>query len=136
MFVTQRLLFALGCYLRVVKYWTIKLGNNNFKAGILDTPLSRAIGYQHCKDPGAGYDCLLFLFDTESNRTFHMNGVDFDILLFGFDSNGEEIYRTTMEANSNKTYLTPPCKFVVELPKEKCGKFLPEDCSASLKVTS
>lgn len=93
-----------------------KIGNLLLKLQILSMPEEWAQGYQHQSAPN-GKEGLLFVFDDFTPRSFHMRNVNFDLMLLGFDENGKMVCKFPMKANAEIFYKTPPCKFIVEIPR-------------------
>jgi len=110
-----------------------RIGDAPIKMRVLSTDAERACGYQFEKDipkPGEG---LLFLFDEESSRHFHMNNVMFDLDLLGFDKNGHLVCFIPMKSGTQTLYKTPPVKYVVETSRGWLNGLKPERCALRVK---
>lgn len=97
--------------------WKAYIGEMPIKLRVLTTPLEHSIGFQYqdtVPTPGEG---LLFLFQSEKSRNFHMKNVNFDLDLLGFDCAGKLICKIPMRSNAKVSYSTPKCKFIIEVPK-------------------
>lgn len=94
------------------------IGDLPIKLRALSTPQEWAQGYQFHLIPPVPGEGLLFIFNEEAPRTFHMKNVDFDLDLLAFDSSGKLLSKIPMKGNAEISYKTPACKFIVEAP---CG---------------
>jgi len=98
-------------------YWNILIAGKPVHVRVLRTEEERSTGYQHCEQAPAIGEGLLFLFQDERQRAFHMRNVPFDLDLIGFTKDGELACILPMKSSSPKVYSTPPCKFIVEVQK-------------------
>lgn len=97
--------------------WPAKIGNKTINLSPLVTSAGRSKGYQYAEECPCGDQGLLFVFEDEQPRNFHMRNVNFDLDLLGFNSDGRLVFVLPMLANSGLKYETLPCKYAVEVPK-------------------
>jgi uncharacterized membrane protein (UPF0127 family) len=93
-----------------------KIGNKTIQLCPLSSKEERAEGYQHAEHEPSEDEGLLFIFDDEKPRHFHMRNVPFDLDLLGFNSDGRLVWVVPMTANNKHNYKTLPCKYAVEVP--------------------
>ncbi|MFC2099816.1 NosD domain-containing protein [Candidatus Bipolaricaulota bacterium] len=79
---------------------------------------ARWIGFQGFPEPLlSGFPGILFVFEDESERRFHMSNVDFDLDIAFFDAAGTLVGKSLMEANSEALYTAAsPFQYALELP--------------------
>lgn len=97
--------------------WPARIGNKYINLSPLVTSIDRSRGYQHVEECPCGDQGLLFVFEDEQQRKFHMRNVGFDLDLLGFNSEGRLIFVLPMHANAGLKYETLPCKYAVEVSK-------------------
>lgn len=97
--------------------WPAKIGHKNIHLCPLLNADEHAAGYQNIAIGPKDDEGLLFVFDTEKPRLFHMENVGFDLDLLGFNAEGRLICVIPMHTGQDAKYKTLPCKFVVEAPK-------------------
>lgn len=105
---------------------TVRIGGQPLRVRFLTNDSEHKLGYQYQKSKPSIDEGLLFIFDYETPRTFHMENVFFDLMLLAFDSNGQFVAEIPMSAVDSgtdidvqkPTYEIPPCMFVVECQPE------------------
>lgn len=114
-------------------HFLISVGENTLKVKAMRTDEERSKGYQHSKSPPTKRDGMIFMFEDEKPRAFHMRNVPFSLGLLGFNADGELVCKLTMSPSSPKVYSTPPCKFVIEASPDFCNS-LPSEDKCFLKI--
>jgi hypothetical protein len=90
-----------------------RIGNRNIHLCPLYNDEQRKNGYQNIFTEPVD-EGLLFIFNDEEPRKFHMKNVNFDLDLLGFNKNGLLIFVIKMKKGSDIMYDTLPCKYAVE----------------------
>jgi len=97
--------------------WPAKIGNKSLFLRPLLSSQEREDGYQYCQEGPDMHEGLLFIFEDEAPRKFHMNNVNFDLDLLGFNSDLQLVFVLPMISNAHMHYDTLPCKYAVEVRK-------------------
>lgn len=94
--------------------WPAKIGHKNIHLCPLLNADEHALGYQNFATGPEDEEGLLFVFDSEKPRLFHMENVCFDLDLLGFNADGRLVCVIPMFAGTGAKYKTLPCKYIVE----------------------
>lgn len=97
--------------------WPAKIGHKNIHLCPLLNSDEHATGYQNVAIGPENEEGLLFVFDSEKPRVFHMENVGFDLDLLGFNAEGRLVCIIPMCAGEGAKYKTLPCKYIVEAPR-------------------
>ena len=96
-------------------HWKVSVGNKPLRLKVLRSREGKKKGYQNCEQAPSSGEGLLFMFEGERQRSFHMRNVGFDLDLLGFNEDGKFVCVVPMKSGGKKVYTTPvACKFIVE----------------------
>ena len=101
------------------------IGGMPLNVRFLTNDSEHKLGYQYQSSKPSIDEGLLFIFDDEIPRIFHMENVSFDLALLAFDSKGNLVAHFPMHSvekcdidQQRPRYKVPPCRFVVECQPE------------------